>query len=263
MDSTTPSLSRPIPGVFVIELRRPEAANRLQLEDLTALPTQLDSAESDPDARVLVLSAQGRVFCSGFDLRTLMKEPSDAEQVEGNPFEQFAERLANTRLITIAAINGAVVGGGTDLALACDLRIGTQATKMHMPAARFGLPLYEGALKRYVSRLGIDQAKRLIFLAEEILAPEMLDMGFLLQLVPSEELACRAMDIARQAAELPHAPAAAMKAVLNAAADGREIHSELRAALVKAFDPALIASRIAAIGPKQRSKTEVIGSTSC
>jgi enoyl-CoA hydratase/carnithine racemase len=81
-----------------------------------------------------------------------------------------------------------VFGGGTDLVLSCDFRIGVQGASMFMPAAKLGLHFYAGGMARYLSRLGIDQAKRLFLTAEKIDAHEMLRIGVLTKLVEPEQL---------------------------------------------------------------------------
>lgn len=248
MSGTIPLLSRVDAGVALIELNRPEAANRLQPDDLLALMEQLDSLERDPQAHALVLAAQGPSFCGGFDLRALVEGlQSGAPENQGDKlFEAVAERFAATRLITVAAIQGPVVGGATDLALACDLRLGTRDATMLMPAARFGLPLYAGALQRYVSRLGVNAAKRLVFLAETLGADEMQRIGFLHELVEPQALRDRAVALAGRAAAMPPEPLAAMKQVLNASTLGQGTAPAQRAALAAAYQPAAIAARVAA-----------------
>jgi enoyl-CoA hydratase/carnithine racemase len=154
----------------------------------------------------------------------------------------------------VIAIQGAVMGGATDLALACDLRLGTATARMQMPAANFGLPLYAGALQRYVSRLGIDTAKRLVFLAETIDAAEMQRIGFLHELVGNDALRARALALASGVAALPAKPLAAMKQVLNAAALGQGTAAAQRDALAAAFDPQAMAARIQA-ARQRRSNT--------
>ena len=252
-----PSLSRPLPHVALLELNRPQAANRLQPDDLASLLGHLDAVDGDADLRALVLASRGPHFCAGYDLRALVADLStgdDSARGE-NAFEAVADRLAGLRLVTVAAIQGAVMGGATDLALACDLRLGTPEAELLMPAARFGLPLYAGALQRYVSRLGIDQAKRLILLAEKIDAAEMRRIGFLHELVPAEALRRRALDVAAIAAAMPPGPLAAMKQVLEAAALGEGTAPSQRQALAAAYRPREIAATIAAL--RRRSDDSV------
>jgi enoyl-CoA hydratase len=253
VNESAPSLSRPAAGVALIQLNRPQAANRLQPEDLGILVEHIDALERDADVHALVLAANGPHFCAGFDLRALLAGLKSGQRIpEGdNAFEAFADKLEATRLITIAAIQGAVVGGATDLALACDLRLGSPSARMQMPAANFGLPLYAGALQRYVSRLGINHAKRLVFLAERIDAAEMLRIGFLHEQVDEAALRTRALELASNVAALPAKPLAAMKQVLNAAALGQGTAAMQRETLAAAFDAGAMATRIAAL--RQRS----------
>jgi enoyl-CoA hydratase len=258
-DETTPLLTRPAPHVAVIELNRPSAANRIQPEDLETLEKHLDECESDKDIHALVLTARGTHFSAGYDLRALSSTASSREssrQPEGDSaFEHFANRLENTRLIVIAAINGPVVGGSTDIALACDLRLGVQSTYMFMPAARIGLPLYAGALQRYVTRLGLNQAKRLVFLAQKIGAEEMLAIGFLNAIESPDALLPKALAIATDVATMPAEPLAAMKQVLNASALGNGTAKEQRDALLSAFDGPRTARLIASAQSARRSQT--------
>src|SRR3546814_17754360 len=86
----------------------------------------------------------------------------------------------------MSAIVGVEYGGGTDLSLACDFRVGTPAANMFMPAAKLGLHFYPGGMSRYISRLGLNQAKRLFLTAEKIEAEEMLRIGFLTELVDAD-----------------------------------------------------------------------------
>ncbi len=97
-------------------------------------------------------------------------------------------RLEDLGVPTICRLNGGVYGGSTDLALACDFRIGVDTAEMFMPAARLGLHYYKSGIQRYVSRLGVDNAKMLFLTAQKITAPEMLRIGYLTAMVPAEAL---------------------------------------------------------------------------
>lgn len=254
---TIPVLTRPVECVALIELNRPNSANRIQPEDLEALGRLLDECERDEEVHVLVLAARGTYFSAGFDLRALSASASSKPQQtaqEDSAFERFADRLENTRLIVIAAVNGPVIGGATDIALACDLRVGADTAYMLMPAARFGLPLYAGALQRYVTRLGLNQAKRLVFQAQKVEAAEMLAIGFLGEVVSAQDLRRRALEIAQGVAAMPARPLAAMKQVLNASALSRGTAQAQRDALQAAFDGPAIAARIAQAQTSRRSQ---------
>jgi enoyl-CoA hydratase len=172
-----------------IRLNRPKHLNRLQPDDLDALLRLFDRIEADPALRVLVLTGTGRAFSAGYDLGSIAERAANAqEQTAGSAFEIVVNRLEELAVPTICRLNGGVYGGATDLALACDFRIGVDSGEMFMPAARLGLHYYNSGIKRYVSRLGVDNAKRLFLTAEKIAAPEMLRIGYLTAMVTAEAL---------------------------------------------------------------------------
>jgi enoyl-CoA hydratase/carnithine racemase len=194
MPETTDTASTPVLAIdgprATIRLNRPKHLNRLQPADLVALLGLFDRIEADPAIRLMVLTGTGRAFSSGFDLGAIADRVDGASgpQPAGPSFEFVANRLEDLAVPTICRLNGGVYGGSTDLALACDFRIGVDSGEMFMPAARLGLHYYAGGIRRYVSRLGIDNAKRLFLTAERIPAPEMLRIGYLTAMVPAEAL---------------------------------------------------------------------------
>lgn len=164
-----------------ITLRRPEQANRLEPDDLGLLVDHVAAVAADERVRVLCLRSSGRYFCSGYDIGRI-----GAARVVG--FEDMVNAVEDLRVPTVAVLQGGVYGGATDLALACDFRIGTPAVDLFMPAARLGLHFYRRGLERYVSRLGLDTAKRLFLTADRLQADELKAVGFLSRLVPPDAL---------------------------------------------------------------------------
>ncbi len=178
-----PSLS--IQGkIAVITLNSPESANRLTVDDLVVIQEHISEVNQNPEVVVLILKSTGKYFCSGFDITSLDESAKEKSLM----FEDVVNALEDCRPITIAAVQGGVYGGATDLALACDFRVGSQAAEMFMPAAKLGIHFYQRGLTRYVSRLGVDTAKRLLLTAEKIQATEMKEIGFLTRLVKPEDL---------------------------------------------------------------------------
>src|SRR5437870_13757280 len=173
-----------------IRLNRPKHLNRLQPEDLEALLKLFERIEADAAIRVLVLPGTGRAFSAGYDRGSIAERAATApgQQTAGSAFEVVANRLEDLSVPTICRLNGGVYGGSTDLALACDFRIGVDTAEMFMPAARLGLHYYKSGIARYVSRLGVDNAKKLFLTAQKITAPEMLRIGYLTAMVPLEML---------------------------------------------------------------------------
>jgi enoyl-CoA hydratase len=177
-------------GRATIRLNRPRHLNRLQADDLDMLLKLFDRIEADPAIRVLVLTGTGRAFSAGYDLNSVAERATSAveQKSAGSAFEVVVNRLEDLSVPTVCRLNGGVYGGATDLALACDFRIGADSIEMFMPAARLGLHYYKSGIARYVSRLGTDNAKMLFLTAQKITAPEMLRIGYLTAMVPEEAL---------------------------------------------------------------------------
>lgn len=158
-----------------VTLRRPGVANRLSIDDLDVLAALIARVDAMPDVRVLVLAAEGRHFCAGFDLGSL-----DGGAAQGGErFEAVADALARARPATVAAVHGGVYGGAADVALACDFRLGTPATELRVPAVRIGLLYHRGGLERFVRRLGLQAARRILVGAQSLDADELHRIGFL------------------------------------------------------------------------------------
>ena len=220
--STTPVVTI-AGGRATIRLNRPREHNRIEPSDLAVLRQTFTRIGSDPAVRVLVLTGTGKSFSSGYHIGALVerhggKEPASQEEVT---FESVVDQLEALRVPTIAALQGSVYGGATDLALACDFRIGVEGMRMLMPAARLGIVYYPSGIERYVSRLGVAAAKRLFLTAEPIQAEEMGRIGYLDEIVPAGELEARVDALAATLAANAPLALAGLKRAVNDAAAGR------------------------------------------
>ena len=215
-----PLLSLAASGVATITLRRPRHLNRLQREDLATLQDLFKQVARDKALRVLVLTGTGRVFSAGFDLGALA-QPGDGASADPELFAHTVDQLQALPLPTIARLNGSVYGGATDLALACDFRVGVAGMELRMPAARLGLHYYASGLQRYVSRLGLGAAKRLFLLAEAVPAEELLRIGYLDALVNVEQLDAHVKRWAERLASNAPLAVQGMKLSLDEVAAGR------------------------------------------
>ena len=239
-------------SLATITLRRPRLANRLELADLQTLREQLDQVNQTETVRVLLLSAEGRHFCSGFNIGAGLAKPGvDA----GALFEQLADAWEAARPVTLAQIQGGVYGGATDLALACDFRLGTAACEMFVPAARLGLHFYRGGLERYVTRLGLGVAKRVLLAGETLGGQAMLDCGFLDRMLADTDALNEAIAglVDRLLAMAPLA-LLGMKKHLNAIARGALDVAALQADLTRATASADLAEGVAAWTAKRAPK---------
>src|SRR5918912_2150287 len=112
-----------------VRLNRPKYHNRIEAQDIAHLLSTFDRVEADHGVRVLVLTGTGRTFCAGYDLSALQRGPGGGEL----DFARLVDRLERLAVPTVCALNGGVYGGGTDLALACDFRIGIRGIEFRMP----------------------------------------------------------------------------------------------------------------------------------
>ena len=221
----TPELAIAGP-LATITLRRPAHANRLNADDLAALSAHIAAVNAEPDVRILQLRAGGKYFCSGYDIRGIGGKREA-------PFETMVNALEDARPVTLALLHGSVYGGATDLSLACDFRLGVHGIDMFMPAARLGLHFYRRGLERYVSRLGVDTAKRLFLTAEKIEAEEMKRIGFLTHLSAPEELEAAATQLTRTLAGMAPLALLGMKQHLNRIATNTLVPAELEADIAR------------------------------
>ena len=231
--STTPLVSV-AGGHALVRLNRPREHNRLEPDDLAVLRETFTRIDNDQSIRALVLTGTGISFSSGYHIGALAdrlagKNPA---REEGNAFERMVDRLEGLRVPTVAALNGSVYGGATDLALACDFRIGVEGMRLVMPAARLGIVYYASGIRRYVSRLGIAAAKRLFLTAEPIDAAEMLRIGYLDEVVSPDDLMPRAEALAATLAANAPLAVTGLKRAINETAAGtldRDVLAVVRA----------------------------------
>ena len=242
-------------GRATITLNRPAHHNRLHVEDLLTLQRQFDALAADPAVKLLVLTGAGRSFCSGFHLGDFDDEPAagGAAPLAGpHLFEQTVDALEALAVPTICRFNGSVYGGATDLALACDFRVGVAGMTLRMPAARLGLHYYPSGLRRYVSRLGLATAKRLFLLAEDVPADQLLALGYLDRLVDAAQLDAEVQAIADALAAGAPLALRGMKASLNEIARGEFHLSTLREREARCAASADLAEGKAAFAEKRR-----------
>jgi enoyl-CoA hydratase len=209
-------------GRAVVRLNRPREHNRLEPADLAVLRETFDRVDADPSVRVVVVTGTGKSFSSGFHIGALADRLAGKGAAEENrdAFERMVDRLEALRAPTIAVLNGSVYGGATDLALACDFRLGVEGMRLLMPAARLGIVYYASGIRRYVNRLGVAAAKKLFLTAQPIDAVEMLRIGYLDEVVPADDLMSRAEALAATLAANAPLAVAGLKRAINEAAAG-------------------------------------------
>jgi enoyl-CoA hydratase/carnithine racemase len=231
-----------------IRLNRPRHRNRIERGDVDVLRELLASVARKPDLRVLILTGAGSMFCAGYDLGALKTEAAEAAATEPGPdlFERLVDELEDLSIPTICALNGSVYGGATDLALACDFRIGVEGMELGMPASRLGVHYYLGGMRRYVTRLGLGAAKRLFLTGVPMGAQELLKVGYLDEVVPAGELAARADALATLLASRAPLAVQGMKRALNAIARGNPDAEQVDADVLRCMRSADLVEGLAA-----------------
>jgi enoyl-CoA hydratase len=208
-------------GVAVVAIDRPDALNALNRETLSELRDRLRELAVDTDVRVLVLTGAGdRAFAAGADI----KEMSDMSVLEGHAWGTLGHEC--TRLLesmpkpTIAAVNGFALGGGCELALACDIRYASEQEKFGQPEINLAVIPGWGGTQRLARAIGPALAKDLILTGRTIDAAEALRIGLVSAVHPASELMEKALEAAAALAEKSPVALSAAKDAANRALQG-------------------------------------------
>lgn len=226
-EPTSPELT--INGrIATIRFRNPAYANRLSPADLDVIKQHVETVNRQQEVLVLRFIADGKYFCSGYDISSMAAETAPSATYFGDT----VDIIEQARPVTIVAINGGVYGGGTDLCLACDFRLGVNTANMFMPAAKLGLHFYPGGMVRYITRLGLNNAKKLFLTGQKIEAEEMHEMGFINELLEPEHLMVRLDELSEQLAGMAPIAMLGIKKHLNLIARGIIEDKVIREAVV-------------------------------
>jgi enoyl-CoA hydratase/carnithine racemase len=209
--------------VAVITLSRPPV-NALNDELIAALDRAISEVLADSGAAVLHLRSDQKSFCAGADLAAMqacfaVPGGTGAMIATVQRMQRLFQRFEAAAVITIAEIGGAAIGGGLELALACDLRVAAAEAKLGLTEARLGLLPAAGGTQRLTRLCGAGVAKRLILGAELIDGAEAQRLGLVQWVQPQERLASWTRDLAAHVAAMPRAALIAIKRCIAAEAD--------------------------------------------
>lgn len=162
----------------IVTLRRPEKFNALDIPMLRALETALDEAEAANGVRVVLVCGEGKGFCAGGDVEAWSKmSPADFQVQWVRYGHRVFDRLARLRQPTVAVLAGHALGGGLELAAACDLRIAETQAKLGFPETSIGVVPGWSGTQRAVRRFGAQTVRRMALGGEIFIAPEALALG--------------------------------------------------------------------------------------
>ncbi len=208
-------------GVAIVTINRPEAMNAIDPETQVRLREIFAALAGDPAVQAVILTGAGeRAFCAGSDLKkTLQVTENFATQEFGSrSVAPLGDALAIDKP-TICAINGVAVGGGLELALACDIRIAVDTARFGLPEVKIGSIPGDGGTQRLPRLVGMSNALHMLMTGALIDAPEALRIGLVTQLAPAAGLRDAALSIARQIAANAPLSVRAVKRLAHAGID--------------------------------------------
>lgn len=215
--------SERIGRVMVATLSRPPV-NALDDELIARLDAMLDRVADDPEIAVLHVRSSEKTFCAGADLATMhscFAAPGGPDKMIEmvRRMQRLFERIENAAVITLAEVGGAALGGGLELALACDLRAAAAEARLGLPEVSLGLLPAAGGTQRLTRLCGEGNAKRVILAAETIDGVEAQRLGIVQWVQPRERLALWTRELAAHIASMPKAALVASKRCIAAAVD--------------------------------------------
>ena len=217
LPATSPATGGPLAGVALVTIDRQDALNALSFDLLDELAAALEALDADPGCRAIVLTGAGtRAFAAGADIRELA-EQTPVRLAAEDRFSSW-NRIDAIRTPLLAAVRGFALGGGCELAMACDIIVAGEDAEFGQPEIRLGVMPGAGGTQRLTRAIGKARAMELILTGRSLPAREAAAMGLVARVVPAELTVEAGLELAaRIAAQAPLAVAAAKEAIKAAA----------------------------------------------
>ncbi|MCC5956625.1 MAG: enoyl-CoA hydratase/isomerase family protein [Natronohydrobacter sp.] len=209
--------THPARGVALLRINRPEARNALNAELRRALTDAFASLPTDPTLRAIVVTGDDRAFMAGADLREFA-EMGTAEVARLGVRRMWAV-IADCPVPVIAAVNGAALGGGLELAMHADILVAGESAKLGQPEITVGIMPGGGGTQRLIRAVGKFKAMKMLLTGEPVTGREAFEMGLASEVVPDDQVLPRALAIATRIASLPALSARRIKEVVLAGED--------------------------------------------
>ena len=244
-----------IDHLMIVTINRPDARNALNPPANHELGEVFDTFENGPNYRVAIVTGAGeKAFCSGADLK-------DADRMQAGGFVPpsgfggLTSRYQRRKPV-IAAVNGFAVGGGFELALACDIIVASATAKFGLTEPRVGLAALGGGIQRLIREIGLKRASAMLLTARQVSAEEGLRLGFVNELAPPADLVTVAMRWADEMLMCSPASISATKAIANAL-DGQSTQASIESMFTIPAVKALFSSPDAKEGPRAFAERRV------
>jgi enoyl-CoA hydratase/carnithine racemase len=195
-------LDEPLHGVARLAISNPAKHNALDHTILDAITATLSELACAPQTRCLMVTGSQGMFSAGYDIGDIPEAQFEerAERLIAHPFTEALDALEAFPYPTLAALTGHTIGGGLELALACDLRIAAEGIRLGMPPAKLGLVYSHMGLLRFLDAIGAPRTRELFLLGRHIHAPTALAWGLVNGVVSGEELEAQALELAGELA---------------------------------------------------------------
>jgi enoyl-CoA hydratase/carnithine racemase len=196
-------VDEPAAGVLRLTISNPAKRNALDHPLLDAISATLEQlAAPDSHARCVIVTGAHGMFSAGYDIGEIPEEDFEerAERLVAHPFTMAIEALEAFPYPTLAALPGHTIGGGLELALACDLRVAQSAVKLGMPPAKLGLVYSHTGLRRFIYAIGVPRTRELFLLGSYIDASTALAWGLVNRVTAAEELETVTLELAQELA---------------------------------------------------------------
>jgi len=194
-------VERPADGVGLVRINRPEARNALNLEVRRLIARNLTEMGEDDATRCIVLAGNEKSFAAGADIKEMAGAGTVDMLLRGT--HKLWRAIAACPKPVIAAVNGFALGGGCELAMTCDIIIAGESARFGQPEVRIGIIPGGGGTQRLPRSVGKYKAMRYLLTGDLFSATEAFDMGLVSEIVPDAEVEKRAVEMARQIADLP------------------------------------------------------------
>jgi enoyl-CoA hydratase/carnithine racemase len=196
------SVDRPADAVARLTISNPEKRNALDHAILDAIAEQMPALANGIETRCVIITGEGRMFSAGYDIGDIPEEvfAEEAERLVAHPFHRAIEAVDEFPFPTLAAINGHALGGGLELAVACDLRLAASGVKLGMPPGKLGLIYSHTGLLKFIDTVGPARTRELFLVGRNVDAERAEQIGLVNEVVDPEKFEQAAVELASEIA---------------------------------------------------------------
>ena len=185
--------------IAIVVINRPKALNALNEDVLTALYNKMTELDQDRDVKVIILTGSGeKAFVAGADIAAMQQMGCEEAKQFSRLGQKTMDKIANMRPFVIAAINGYALGGGCELAMACDMRVASNKARLGIPDVTLGVFPGFGGTQRLPRLVGLGIAKELLATGRQVKADEAMAIGLVNKVVDPTELVSYCLELAEQ-----------------------------------------------------------------